>query len=154
MKTPTLCSNWMERRETLQQQHKAFYRLVKKPSNIAMVLKYFPVKDKTAAKRLQHGIGRSNLLCVGADPVDDSILIKVVLVSKGKGLSFPQLPHKDKGRALKVVPLLGHLGEQLEVRGEKYLQVFSPSCRLLLQDEASSNSPSEDFNHQHCTACY
>lgn len=47
-----------------------------------------------------------------------------MLVSKGKGLSFPQLPHKDEGRALKVVPLLGHLGEQLEeVRGGKYLQV-------------------------------
>lgn len=56
----------------------------------------------------------SNLLCVGSDPVDNSVLVKVVLVSKGEGLSFPQLPHEHEGRALKVVPLLGHLGEQEE----------------------------------------
>lgn len=53
-----------------------------------------------------------NLLCICANPIDDSILIKIMLVSKCKSLSFPQLPHKDKGRTLKVVPLLGHLGDK------------------------------------------
>lgn len=50
-----------------------------------------------------------HLLGIGAHPVDDSVLIKVMLVPEGEGLSFPQLPHKDEGGALKVVPLLGHL---------------------------------------------
>lgn len=36
------------------------------------------------------------LLGVGSDPVDDPILVKVMLVSEGESLSLPQLPHKDK----------------------------------------------------------
>lgn len=37
-----------------------------------------------------------------------------MLVSECEGLSFPQLPHKDEGRTLKVVPLLRHLGDEEE----------------------------------------
>lgn len=32
-----------------------------------------------------------------------------MLVPESEGLSFPQLPHKNKGGPLKVIPLLGHL---------------------------------------------
>ena len=55
------------------------------------------------------------LLGVGSNPVDDAIFIKVMLVSEGEGLPFPQLPHEDEGRALEVVPLLRHLED--EARG-------------------------------------
>lgn len=49
------------------------------------------------------------LLGIGADPIDDAILVKIVLVSEGEVLAFTQLPHKDEGGAVKVVPLLRHL---------------------------------------------
>lgn len=55
------------------------------------------------------------LLGVGSDPVYDAILVKVVLVSEGEGLSFPQLPHKDKRGAFEVVPLLRHLEDKEEL---------------------------------------
>lgn len=40
-----------------------------------------------------------------------------MLVSERKGLSFPQLPHKDEGRTLKVIPLLRHLKDEEEEEG-------------------------------------
>ena len=49
------------------------------------------------------------LLGIGADPVDDAVLVKVVLVSEGEVLALTQLPHKDEGGAVEVVPLLRHL---------------------------------------------
>lgn len=53
------------------------------------------------------------LLSVGSNPVNDAVLIKVMLVSKGEGLPFPELPHEDEGGALEVVPLLRHLAEEI-----------------------------------------
>ncbi len=58
-----------------------------------------------------------HLLGVSSHPVDDSILIKIMLVSEREGLSFPQLPHEDEGRTLKVIPLLRHLEEEEEEEG-------------------------------------
>lgn len=78
----------------------------------------FPFEGQTTETCRSFKACWSNLLGVGADPVDDSILVKVMLVSEGEGLPFPQLPHKHKGRALKVVPLLGHLGEQQQMSSD------------------------------------
>lgn len=37
-----------------------------------------------------------------------------MLVSECEGLSFPQLPHEDEGRTLKVIPLFRHLVDEEE----------------------------------------
>lgn len=40
-------------------------------------------------------MGQSSL-GVGADPVHDPILIKVMLMSEGEALALPELPYKDE----------------------------------------------------------
>lgn len=50
-----------------------------------------------------------DILCIGTNPVDYSVLVKVMLVSECEGLSLSQFPDEDEGGSVKVVPLLGHL---------------------------------------------
>lgn len=63
-------------------------------------------REGEEAVRWIHSLG------VGSHPVDDSILIKVMLVSECETLSFSQFPHKDEGGTLKVIPLLRHLRDE------------------------------------------
>lgn len=59
------------------------------------------------------------LLGIGSNPVDDAVLVKVVLVSESEGLPFPQLPHEDERGTVEVVPLLGHLHMQRREEQDK-----------------------------------
>lgn len=72
------------------------------------------------------------LLCVGSNPVDDAVLIKVVLMSKYEALSFSQFPHKNERRALKVVPLLCYLYED----EEKSLSILADQKKSLISPAA------------------
>lgn len=79
------------------------------------------------------------LLGVGSDPVDDAVLVEVMLMSEGEGLSFPQLPHKDEGRTLKVIPLLRHLQDAKESERLK-LHNYTGMCECVCVFAASPPS--------------
>lgn len=71
--------------------------------------------SQVKAKLLQNQPQESEcktLLCIRADPINDSVLVKVVLVPECKRLAFTQLPDKDERRSIEVVPLLSHLWMQ------------------------------------------
>ena len=55
--------------------------------------------------RLRHPLG------VGADPVDDAVLVEVRLVGERGGRTVPDALYEGERRTVVVVPLLSDLGE-------------------------------------------
>lgn len=50
-----------------------------------------------------------NSLCICSNPVNNSVLIKIMLMSEHKCLAFTEFSYKNKWSPIKVVPLLCYL---------------------------------------------
>lgn len=66
-------------------------------------------------------------LSIGADPIDESIFIKVMSVSEDQWRTFFDSLHKDKRCPLIIVPLKGNLLKRSEV---DFAYVVPSSCQL------------------------